>query len=390
MSQNVPVWQQSEWAGFPRLEQTLEAKVCVIGLGGSGLAAIWELLEQGKSVVGVDAGMVAGKAAGRNGGLLGAGLAKGYPALIEAIGHKAAKAWYQATLKRIAFMKQQTPETIETNGILRIISEEGEEADCARSKTALEADGFPVEWYEGPEGQGLLFPNSGQTNPMERCRSLAKQVSAKGARLFEHSPVVELLEDGVQTAQGKVVCSKIIVAVDGKLELLLPELTGKIRTLRLQMLATAPSAKRFPRPVSTRWGFEYWQQTADGVIAMGGFRDQGGEGENTPNDQPADPVQGLLEAKLRSLGVTEPITHRWAASVCYTPDYLPFADQVRPNVWAIGGYSGTGNVVGSICGREIAREALGQKSELLEMLRVRQEHLGQKGLPTQTKKPLSF
>lgn len=370
MTDNIPVWQQAEWAGYPSLEGSLEAEVCVVGLGGSGLAAILELLNQGRRVIGLDAGTVAGRAAGRNGGLLGAGLAKGYPDLISAIGHEGARAWYQATLERIPFMQQQTPETISLKGIVRIISEEGEKADCDRTREALEADGFPVEPYAGPEGNGLLFPGGGQTNPLERCRALARLASAGGAVLFEHSPVVGLFEDGVVTTTGKVRCPKVIVAVDGKLDHLLPELSGKVRTLRLQMLATAPTELRFPRPVSTRWGFEYWQQTVDGRIAMGGFRDRGGEGENTPADHPAEPVQGLLEAKLRDLDIGAPITHRWAASVGYTPDYLPFCDQVRPNVWAVGGYSGTGNVVGSICGQEIAREAFGHRSGLLEALRV--------------------
>ena len=49
------------------------------------------------------------------------------------------------------------------------------------------------------------------------------------------------------------------------------------------------------------------------------------------------------------------ITHRWAASVSYTPDDLPIVRDVRGGVWAIGGYSGTGNVIGSLLGRGLAR-----------------------------------
>ena len=365
---NLPVWQQSEWAGFTTLEQTLEADVCVVGLGGSGLAAIVELLDQGQRVVGLEAGSVAGQAAGRNGGLMGAGLAKGYPEMIRELGHSAAKAWYGATLRRIAFIQQQTPEHLQVTGILRIIEEEGEEADCQLQYDALKADGFPVEWYEGREGRGLLFPQSGKSNPMERCRALAKQVVERGAQLFEHSPVVAFDHNGVQTQKGRVNCSKIIVAIDGKLDLLLPELSEKVKTVRLQMLATAPSPISFPMPVSTRWGYEYWQQLPDGSIAIGGYRDQGGEGEWTTDNQPSEPVQGLLEQKLRQLGIHQPITHRWAASVGYTPSRYPFAGQVRENLWAIGGYSGTGNVVGSLCGQEIVRLSLGQRSELLEVL----------------------
>jgi glycine/D-amino acid oxidase-like deaminating enzyme len=53
--------------------------------------------------------------------------------------------------------------------------------------------------------------------------------------------------------------------------------------------------------------------------------------------------------------VQAPITHRWAATVGYTHDGLPVVSEVRRGVWAVGGYSGTGNVIGALMGRGIAR-----------------------------------
>ena len=49
---------------------TSSADACVVGLGGSGLAAVEALVERGLDVVAVDAGRVAAGAAGRNGGFL--------------------------------------------------------------------------------------------------------------------------------------------------------------------------------------------------------------------------------------------------------------------------------------------------------------------------------
>ena len=53
----------ASWNGLPVLEQNVTADVCVVGLGGSGLAAIGALVERGLKVVGVDAGRVAARAA---------------------------------------------------------------------------------------------------------------------------------------------------------------------------------------------------------------------------------------------------------------------------------------------------------------------------------------
>ncbi len=76
---------------------------------------------------------------------------------------------------------------------------------------------------------------------------------------------------------------------------------------------------------------------------------------------PTIAVQQAIERLLRErVGVSAPVTHRWAARVGYTDARLPFVGEVRPGVWAAGGYCGTGNVVGAICGRAIAQAALGE------------------------------
>ena len=81
----------------------------------------------------------------------------------------------------------------------------------------------------------------------------------------------------MKTDAGAVECGAVVVAVDGRLERIFPALAPRVRTARLQMLATAPAPEvSFPRPVYWRQGFEYWQQLPNRRIALGGFRDLGG------------------------------------------------------------------------------------------------------------------
>ena len=121
-----------------------------------------------------------------------------------------------------------------------------------------------------------------------------------------------------------------------------------------------------PRPVYARWGYDYWQQRPDGAIALGGARDVGGSAEWTHDTTTTVAVQDALERRLRErLGVQAAVTHRWAASVSYTRDDLPIARDVRGGVWAIGGYSGTGNVIGSLLGRGLARMLVAGDDRLL-------------------------
>jgi len=334
--------------------------VCVVGLGGSGLAAVHEFLDLGQRVVGVDAGTVAGGAAGRNGGFLLAGPADFHHDAVRTVGRERATALYRRTLDELARMQAETPEAIRRDGSLRVAMSDEETEDCRAQLAAMQADGLPAEWYEGPEGTGLRIPTDGVFQPLRRCRVLAERAVARGAQLFEHTAALEINGTGVQTANGTVHCDAVIVAVDGRLEHLLPELAGRVRTARLQMLATAPTTEVTTRhAVYSRYGYEYWQQLPDGAIALGGMRDRGGEGEWTDRAEPAQPVQSLLEAYLREvIGVSAPITHRWAGVVGYTEDGLPVFEEVRPRVWAVGAYSGTGNVVGAICGRAAAQMAV--------------------------------
>ncbi|HEU4561814.1 MAG TPA: FAD-binding oxidoreductase, partial [Longimicrobium sp.] len=169
-----------------------------------------------------------------------------------------------------------------------------------------------------------------------------------------------------RTPEGRVRCGHVIVAVDGRLERLFPALEGRVRTARLQMVATAPLPEiRFPRPVYTRYGYEWWQQLPDGRIALGGFRDRAGDPEWTCDAEPCDAVQGMIDSFLRGmLGVHAPITHRWAASVSFTDDGLPVLAEVEPGLWVCGGYSGTGNVIGAICGRAAAQRIVTGRSGL--------------------------
>jgi len=349
-----PVWEDGRWPGLPQLREDLAADVCVVGLGGSGLAAVQELESRGASVVGLDAGPVGGGAAGRNGGFLLAGLARPYHQAVAQLG-PLAKTCYKRTLEEMG----RTPHFSRV-GSLRIEDSDDGLADCAAQAAALHADGFDVQEYDGPEGSGLLFPADGVLHPLHRARSLAQQAVSP---LFEHSPVTSLSGTTVTTPHGTVTCGAVVVAVDGNLDLVLPEVP--VRTVRLQMLATAPLAHRlWTRPVYFRDGYEYWQQLPDGRLALGGFRDLGGQDEETRSTDTSPLVQTALEQFLRdTLGVREPVTHRWAASVGYTDDALPFLGEVRTGVFACGGYNGTGNLIGPLCARQMAASALGVQAD---------------------------
>src|SRR5918997_717948 len=98
----VPIWGDPR-AGEspPALAGDVRADVCVVGLGGPGLAAVGALLDAGASVAGIDAGPVAGGAAGRNGGFLLAGGSRFHHAAVAAWGRERAVELYGLTLAEL-------------------------------------------------------------------------------------------------------------------------------------------------------------------------------------------------------------------------------------------------------------------------------------------------
>ena len=372
---NRPVWADrgGREPSFPRLTSSVVADVCVVGLGGSGLACIGELLGSGvepSRIVGVDAGTVASAAAGRNGGFLLAGTADFYHDAIANFGHERARRLYEMTVEQIDVMAGETPEAIRRTGSLRIAASDDEISDCEHHLDALRADGFAAESYVGPEGRGLLVPTDCAFDPLRRCRALACRASDAGVHLFEQTAVIGVRAGELITEGASIRCNHVIVAVDGKLQRLIPEVASRVRGVRLQMLATAPTTEiHVPRPVYARWGYDYWQQLDDGRLLLGGFRDVGGDAEWTEEATPSENVQQLLETFLRErLNVSAPITHRWASTVSYSSNGLPILTETQPGVIATGAYSGTGNVLGAICGRGAARLALGMRAEIAELL----------------------
>ena len=365
---NTPIWENSTALNLKSLENDTEVDYCLIGLGGSGLAAARRLLELNADFIAIDAKTVASGAAGRNGGFLLAGTAAFYHDAIKAIGHERAKAIYDLTLKELELFKKQTPEAVNLNGSLRIAVDEQELKDIGEQYLAMKADNLAVEKYQGIEGKGILVPTDGGFNPLLRARLVARQLIDKGTKFYENSPAIEIKANTIKTPKASITAKKIIVAVDGGLEKLLPQLQGQVRTARLQMLATAPAEVSIPRPSYLRYGYEYYQQLQSGSVAVGGFRDFAMENEWTFDASPSGLVQDRLEHFLRNdLKIQAPITHRWAASVAYNKGILPVFSELGKDLFVIGAYNGTGNIIGSILGRGVADLAVRGESEVYKI-----------------------
>lgn len=366
---NRPRWDDHDDHSLPVLDGDAEAEVCVIGLGGTGLACISEALGlDAATIIGIDATGVAAGAAGRNGGILLSGTSEYHHDLVRQLGRERAVAITRTTNDEIHRIAAEVPGVVRQTGSLRIAASEEELADCEEQRARMRVDGFPCESYDGPEGRGLFIPTDAVMHPMRRCRTLAARAIERGARLYGGTRALEVGAGIVRTDRGTIRARHVISCVDGRLELLFPSLEGYVHSARLQMLATAPTREvSFPRPVSTRYGYDYWQQLPDGCILLGGGRDVAMDDEWTTDSTPTAAIQEYLTTLLRTrLGVQSEITHRWGATVSYNESSMPLFRDLGDGVRIVGAFNGTGNVVGALLGRAAAQMALTGRSAIAD------------------------
>jgi gamma-glutamylputrescine oxidase len=361
-----PYWLDVAARGYPRLEGDERVDVAVIGGGVTGLSCARALAEAGLRVRVLEARQVGSGASGRNGGFALRGLAVPYDAV-------RATALWRLTDETLGRMAELAGDTFRPVGSLNLAVTEEELERVRREHDALAADGFAVEWVEGAELPlvlrphflgGVFHPGDGLLEPGRWTRRLARLAEEAGAAIAEDTPATALTATSVRTKGGTVSADHVVLATDGYTRDLVPELDAAVTPARNQVLATSPLRERYFEPaVYARSGYDYWQQTRDGRIVIGGWRDADLEQEYTASEDVTNVIQARIEAFLgRMLGSTPEITHRWAGLIGLTADRLPLVGPVpgREGVWVALGYSGHGNVLALACGELLAKAVLGR------------------------------
>jgi gamma-glutamylputrescine oxidase len=377
--QTVPYWLDYPYEPRPALHADVTADVCVIGAGVSGLSCARELARRGLDTVVLEARTVASGASGRNGGFLLAGGAPFHVDARERWGHEPARRLYARTVEaqnEVVDLAESlgVGDAVRRVGSLRLATSEEEAAHVEKHVEALREDGFAAELIErddleeplkGIGHAGCLVDHDAALQPAKWIRALATDAETAGARIYESTPAQ--LGHPVIANGAAVSAPTVVIAADAASS----AVVETVRARRLHMIATAPlDSILVTTLVYARYGYEYFQQTADGRIALGGFSDLDGERSYTETEEGNPAVWERLARYLsEDLGIAEgQITHRWVGIVGFSDDYRPFAGQVDDGLYALGGYSGTGNLIGFIAGRAVAEQIATGESDDLALL----------------------
>jgi gamma-glutamylputrescine oxidase len=366
------------------LAQSASADVCIIGGGYTGLAAALELARQGRKVVLLEQARLGWGASGRNGGQVHMGFRQDQPWLERKIGFTAARAiWdlcvaahshFHQLLKTEQIDCDYRPGMLELDHRARMVPES--HALAAHMQKHYGYDGFvPLDKsaaralvasdiYHG----GIKSNDGGHLHALNFAFGLARAAQKYGACLHELTAVASIDKvDGkwvARTRQGDVRTDTIIVACNGYLHKLMPEIESRVMPINNFIATTAPLddpqslIKHGYAIADSRFVVYYFRMTADHRLLFGGGENYG---YAFPNDMTAT-VRTHMMRVFPQLA-TVPIDYAWGGTLAVTPTRLPFVKRVQPGLYTAAGYSGQGVMLAPYFGKILADVIVHESSQ---------------------------
>lgn len=366
--------------------------VVVIGAGVHGASAAYyaaKMAERsGQRVTLIEQELPAFGASGRNGGFVSTGTADSYASTANRVGRDVAKHILGLSMRSRSLVKA----IIEDEGVacdyrvtgkINYALSETSFAAMRTSADMMREDGLDAEMLDHKTLQTLVdtplseeieggkyVAGDGLLHSAKFVVGVTAAAQRHGATVCLNTKVLDMSAEGntvkIETNRGTISAGAVIVTVNAWSSTVLPKLKGIITPVRGQIFSYAPIAPvlRQGMGVEVTPTGEYWQQTLDGSIVIGGCRADAPDREwDILADGLHDGVQSSIEKVLPRLfprlGPLN-VAHRWSGPMAFTPDYLPVLDRASelPNTWISGGFCGHGMVFGPPFGELLAEAAL--------------------------------
>ncbi|VBY72544.1 NAD(P)/FAD-dependent oxidoreductase [Burkholderia pseudomallei] len=367
----------------PPLEGTIDADVCLIGAGLTGISAALNLAERGHSVAVLEASKVGWAASGRNGGQLIGGFACGIDAFEPYLNADEIRLVWDMGLETLAIAKERIAKhAIDCAFVPGYLSAANKPRDVdalrrSRDEAArrfgytrlryVERDALAQYVQSSRYLGGLFDPDSGHLHPLNYTLGLARAAVASGARIHEDSAVTRIASEAgghvVSTARGAVRARFVVLACNAFLGALAPALSRKIMPVGTYVIATEPLGEARARALmpaqaaicDSRFALDYFRPTPDARLLWGG----------KVSYSTLEPRK-LADAMRRDMLKTFPqladvtIEHAWGGFVDITMNRAPHFGRLTPTVYFAQGFSGHGVNTTGLAGKLIAEAIDGQ------------------------------
>ncbi|RMR10208.1 FAD dependent oxidoreductase [Pseudomonas syringae pv. primulae] len=366
---------------YPQLSEVIEADVCVIGAGYTGLSTAISLLEKGFTVVVLEAAKVGFGASGRNGGQIVNSYSRDIDVIEKMVGadearligdlafeggriirERVAKYDIQCDLKNGGVFAAITPKQLQHLESRQRLWERYGHKQLEVMDARRIGDVIGNDRYIG----GLLDMSGGHIHPLNLAIGEATAVSSLGGRVYEHSPSVKITRGAnpvVHTPRGEVRAKFLVVAGNAYLGDIVPELASKSMPCGTQVLATAPLSDELARSLlpedycveDCNYLLDYYRLSADKRLIFGGGVVYGAR-------DPAD-IESLLRPKLVAAFPQLKdvrVDFTWTGNFLLTLSRLPQVGRIGSNIYYSQGCSGHGVTYTHMAGNILANAIAGQ------------------------------
>ena len=386
-----------------QLQGVLDADVCIVGAGFTGLSAALELAEAGRSVIVLEAEDVGWGCSGRNGGQINPGVPCDHARVVSELGEQDARRVWQLGLDGVDLLRDRVERYgIDCDlkwGILLVANKARQVPELRAWQQELGELGYDrLEFHDRAALQGLLNADyqagvmdlgGGDLHPLKYVQGLPRAAEQAGVRIFERSAVRSYREQRGQvqvcTAGGQVRAGHLLLAGNAYLGKLLPWYRKGFMPIGSYIGATRPLGDLAEQLIPSRAAvcdmntlIDYYRLTPDNRLLFGG--------RASARDARPDALRQTMRERMAQVFgqlAGEDFEYLWGGQVAMTMSKAPVFGRLGPRVLFTQGYSGQGVALAGLAGKLMAETVLGDARNFDLMARWR--HLPvPPGAPLQT------
>lgn len=346
---NIPQFPESYWLDsidlpdFPKLEDSVETDVGIVGGGIVGITAAYLLAEQNYNVVLIDADKLGNGTTGHTTAKLTAQHGLIYDELIQHLGLEKAKQYYQSNVEAKRFVEEQIQELdidcdyrqedayLFTNDESYLSKLENEKKAYDQLEIAGElTDHMPLDI---PIKSALIMKNQAEFHPLKYLKALVKKAVKNGVTIYEQTTATDveyIKHPAIVTENGhRIRCRYVIEASH------YPFYDGQgiypVRMYPERSYAVAfKTAKAFPggtyinAETPTR-SIRTTNQNGEELWIVVGEKHKTGQGNSTIKH-----YEALADYAETHFGISDYV-YRWSAQDLTTLDNIPYIGKVTKN-----------------------------------------------------------
>jgi gamma-glutamylputrescine oxidase len=366
------------------LSGDVDADVCIVGAGFTGLAAAHFLQRAGAKIVVLEQHEVGWGASGRNGGQVLPGFFADIRDVFRGAGFEKGLRLWDLSVEGIAIVRaligQYSISCDWRDGALTTAGSAAEDADleayadfleknCGARRALWDRQKLASEVGNEAYRKGLYDANAGHFHTLKYIRGLARALADKGVAIHEKSLAREIVNVAgghrTSTPGGAVNAKTIVLCGDSYQGTLVPELRRKYIVINNAILATAPLANpgallNCNAAVSeSSAALHFYRKTADNRLLFGGGDTViPGRSDRATRAKTLAILRGNMIGLFPELAAT-PISHQWSGSIAITSSFMPNVGRLKSGAWYANGFSGHGVNLTHVIGKLLADAVAG-------------------------------